>query len=169
VGCCSRLGEVLGLPMAVAYGPFAELKLDNAVSLDFIDTEGEIHGQHHAFLVSESDFDLILGRLRDSGREWWADPSKGSTSRHQPRRRRPRPLLRGSRPALAGDHHPSVRQRPLTSRTRQMPPDDVAPAPPPAPRPFAGIRPDLSPRHVAASEACLDSDHIFGRAGLRGL
>jgi hypothetical protein len=40
------VGEVLGLPDAEAYGPFAELKLDNAASLDFMDTEGAIHGQH---------------------------------------------------------------------------------------------------------------------------
>src|SRR4051794_7404586 len=69
-----EVGHVLGLPEATAYGPFAELKLDNAVSLDFMDTEGDIHGQHYAFLVSEREFDLVLGRLRDSDREWWADP-----------------------------------------------------------------------------------------------
>ena len=55
--------QVLGLPEARAYGPFAELKLDNAASLDFMDSEGEIHGQHYAFLVGEEDFDLILGQL----------------------------------------------------------------------------------------------------------
>jgi hypothetical protein len=70
------LGQVLGLPEPTAYGPFAELKLDNTVSLDFMDTEGEIHGQHYAFLVDEDDFDLVLGRLRDGGRPWWADPFK---------------------------------------------------------------------------------------------
>jgi hypothetical protein len=72
-----EVGEVLGLPAATGYGPFAELRLDNAVSLDFMDSEGEIHSQHYAFLVSEEDFDLILGRLRDAGRQWWADPFKG--------------------------------------------------------------------------------------------
>ena len=70
------VGQVLGLPEATAYGPFAELKLDNGASLDFMDTEGEIRGQHYAFLVSEEDFDVILGRLQDEGREWWADPYK---------------------------------------------------------------------------------------------
>ena len=70
------VGKVLGLPEASAYGPFAELKLDNAASLDFMDSEGEIHGQHYAFLVGEEDFDLVLGRLRDDGRQWWADPFK---------------------------------------------------------------------------------------------
>ena len=41
-----------------------------------MDSEGEIHGQYYAFLVGEEDFDLVLGRLRDAGREWWADPFK---------------------------------------------------------------------------------------------
>jgi hypothetical protein len=72
-----EVGEVLGLSAATGYGPFAELTLDNAVSLDFMDSEGEIHRQHYAFLVSEEDFDLILGRLQDAGRQWWADPFKG--------------------------------------------------------------------------------------------
>ena len=58
------VGQVLGLPEATAYGPFAELKLDNGASLDFMDTEGEIPGQHYAFLVSEEDFDVIHGRLQ---------------------------------------------------------------------------------------------------------
>ena len=70
------VGHVLGLPEATAYGPFAELKLDNGVSLDFMDSEADIHGQHYAFLVGEDDFDPILGRLRDEGRQWWADPFK---------------------------------------------------------------------------------------------
>jgi hypothetical protein len=68
------VGEVLGLPEPTAYGPFADLELDNDVTLAFMDTDGEIHGQHYAFLVSEEDFDLVLGRLRDAGRRWWADP-----------------------------------------------------------------------------------------------
>lgn len=71
-----EVSEVLGLPEARAYGPFAELKLGNGVSLDFMDTEGEIHGQHYAFLVGEEEFDLVLGRLQEDGRGWWADPFK---------------------------------------------------------------------------------------------
>ena len=72
------VGDVLGLPEAGAYGPFAELKLDNDASLDFMDTEGEIHGQHYAFLVSEDEFDLI-----------WVDcgtaaASGGRTPKRQP-------------------------------------------------------------------------------------
>ena len=41
-----------------------------------MDIEGKVHAQHYAFLVSEDDFDLIFGRLRDAGRQWSADPYK---------------------------------------------------------------------------------------------
>ena len=69
------VGQVLGLPEATAYGPFAELKLDNGASLDFMDTEGEIRGQHYAFLVSEEEFDQIFGRIQARGLPYWADPA----------------------------------------------------------------------------------------------
>jgi hypothetical protein len=80
-----------------------------------MDTEGEIHGQHCAFLVSEEEFDLILGRLRDDGRQWWADPFKGQPHEINHEGRWPRPLLGGPGRALAGDHHLSVRQRRVMS------------------------------------------------------
>ena len=41
---------MLGLPEPRAYDPFAELSLDNAASLDFMDSEREIHGQHGHWL-----------------------------------------------------------------------------------------------------------------------
>ena len=50
------------------------LQLDNGASLDFIEDTGDITAQHYAFLVGEDDFDAIWGRLREQGRQWWADP-----------------------------------------------------------------------------------------------
>jgi len=35
---------------------------------------GEIPLQHYAFIVSESELDEILGRIRDRGLPCWADP-----------------------------------------------------------------------------------------------
>ena len=68
------VAQVLGLPEATAYGPFAELRMDNGASLDFMDSEGEIHGQHYAFLVGEDDFDAIFGRIQAWGIPYFADP-----------------------------------------------------------------------------------------------
>jgi hypothetical protein len=45
----------------------------NAVSLDFIDVE-VLHPQHYAFLVSEAEFDEIMGRIVARDITYWADP-----------------------------------------------------------------------------------------------
>jgi hypothetical protein len=50
------------------------IELSNGVSLDFLPDEGDIQGQHYAFLVSDDDFDTVRWRLEESGRGWWADP-----------------------------------------------------------------------------------------------
>lgn len=68
------LTEILGLPAATSYGPFLVVQLDNDVSLDFADDHGEPHSQHYAFLVEESDFDDIFGRIQERGLPYWADP-----------------------------------------------------------------------------------------------
>ncbi len=106
-----EVAGVLGLAEPTSYGPFAVLQLDNGASLDFIEDTGEIQAQHYAFLVGEDDFDAIWGRIREQGRQFWADPFKRQPGRDQPRGRRPRALLGGSGRPLAGDHHPSLRQR----------------------------------------------------------
>jgi catechol 2,3-dioxygenase-like lactoylglutathione lyase family enzyme len=67
------LADVLGLGPPTTYGPFAVVELDNGVSLDFLDDE-VTHPRHYAFLVSEDDFDAILGRIQDRGLAYWADP-----------------------------------------------------------------------------------------------
>lgn len=69
------LAEIFGLPEPAPFGPFMTVQADNDVTLDFADSDGEITGQHYAFLVSEEEFDQILGRVRDRGLTFWADPS----------------------------------------------------------------------------------------------
>jgi len=70
------LTEILGLPPARPFGPFLVVELDNGVSLDFYQKDGEISVQHYAFLISEKDFDQIFARIRGRGLEYWADPAK---------------------------------------------------------------------------------------------
>jgi catechol 2,3-dioxygenase-like lactoylglutathione lyase family enzyme len=70
------LTEILGLPPTVPFGPMLVATLDNGVSLDFYEKDGEISSQHYAFLVSEEDFDQIFARLRQRGRQYWADPGQ---------------------------------------------------------------------------------------------
>lgn len=70
----SFLAGILGLPAPKAWGPFVMVDTSNDVSLDFMDTDGEIVPQHYAFLVSEDEFDEIFGRIRGRELPYWADP-----------------------------------------------------------------------------------------------
>lgn len=68
--------DTFGLAPAKVFGPFLAVTLNDGVSLDFVQVsdDQEIHPQHYAFLVSETEFDAIYGRLRQRGQRHWADP-----------------------------------------------------------------------------------------------
>ena len=68
------LAEMLGRPTPTRFGHFDVVELDNGVSLDFAESDGPIRPQHYAFLISETDFDAVLSRIRERGLEHWADP-----------------------------------------------------------------------------------------------
>lgn len=68
------LAEMLGRPAPARFGHFDVVQLDNGVSLDFANAEGPIRPQHYAFLISEADFDAVLGRIRERSLDHWADP-----------------------------------------------------------------------------------------------
>lgn len=70
------LAEVLGLGPPGEYGPFKIVESANGVSLDFMHADGDITPQHYAFLVTEPEFDEILGRVQERGLEYWADPGR---------------------------------------------------------------------------------------------
>jgi extradiol dioxygenase family protein len=69
------LAEILGLGTPKSFGPFLVVQVDNDVSLDFAGPDhGPVHPQHYAFLVGEAEFDEILGRIKERGLQYWADP-----------------------------------------------------------------------------------------------
>ena len=70
------LAEVLGRPAPTPFGPFLVVEVDNDVSLDFHETDGDIASQHYAFLIGETDFDEVFGRIRARGLAHWADPGQ---------------------------------------------------------------------------------------------
>lgn len=72
------LSEILGLPAPTRFGPFMVVEAANGVSLDFIEAAGEIASQHYAFLISEAEFDVIFGRIRGWGLDYWADPGRSA-------------------------------------------------------------------------------------------
>src|ERR1700722_8367614 len=70
------LAEMLGRPAPVRFGRFDVVELDNGVSLDFTEVEGPIQPQHYAFLIGETDFDAVLGRIHERKLDHWADPAR---------------------------------------------------------------------------------------------
>jgi len=69
------LTDLLGLPAAKPFGPFLVAETANSVSLAFMEVDdGDVAGQHYAFLIGEDDFDAVFGRIRARGLEHWADP-----------------------------------------------------------------------------------------------
>ncbi|WP_407552158.1 VOC family protein [Streptomyces sp. Pv4-95] len=76
------MAGLLDAPEPKAFGPFAVLKLDNGVALDYAEhvTEGQrFVPTHYAFLVTEDEFDAILGRIQAQDLPYWAGPRH-----HQP-------------------------------------------------------------------------------------
>jgi catechol 2,3-dioxygenase-like lactoylglutathione lyase family enzyme len=79
------LAEMLGRPPARRFLHFMVVDLDNGVSMDFMEKEGDVALQHYAFLVGEADFDAVMERIRERGLEHWADPARtqpGEINRH---------------------------------------------------------------------------------------
>lgn len=70
------LSHMLARPEPTVFGPFLVVELDNGVSIDFHDTDGEIASQHYAFLIGEDDFDAVLERIRQRQVPHWADPAR---------------------------------------------------------------------------------------------
>ena len=70
------LADILGRPAPTRFGHFDVVALDNGVSLDFANAEGPIRPQHYAFLISEADFDAVLGRITERALDYWADPMR---------------------------------------------------------------------------------------------
>ena len=70
------LAEILGLPAPRQFYHFQVVDLGNGVSLDFMDHPEPIDVQHYAFLVSDDEFDAGMGRIRDKGLTFWADPAR---------------------------------------------------------------------------------------------
>jgi catechol 2,3-dioxygenase-like lactoylglutathione lyase family enzyme len=70
------LAEMLGLPPPRTFLHFEIVDVANGVSLDFMEKEGPVSQQHYAFLVSETEFDAGMARIRDKGLKFWADPAR---------------------------------------------------------------------------------------------
>jgi len=77
VASAHLLATLLGLPEPRAFGHFTVVDADNGASLDFAAAgERAVTVQHYAFLVSESEFDAIWGRIQAQRLDYYADPAR---------------------------------------------------------------------------------------------
>ena len=70
------LTDILGLPEPTPFGPFLTVRLSNDVTMDYLRADKAPSSQHYAFLVSETEFTEIMGRIKDRGVRYWADPAQ---------------------------------------------------------------------------------------------
>ncbi|HEY9373222.1 VOC family protein [Streptomyces sp.] len=69
------LARILGLEVSAPFGPFLPVVTDNDVGLDYYENpDRPVTSQHYAFLVSEEEFDEMMGRIKESRIPFFADP-----------------------------------------------------------------------------------------------
>lgn len=66
------LAEILGLEAGPEWADFVPIRLANGVTLDFAEREA-FRPQHFAFLVSDSEFEAALTRLKNARAAFYAD------------------------------------------------------------------------------------------------
>lgn len=79
------LADMFALDPPEPFLHFMVVRLANHVSVDYMQKDGPVAPQHYAFLVSEAEFDGVMGRLAARGLDYWADPARtrpGEINRH---------------------------------------------------------------------------------------
>lgn len=62
------LAELLGVPWAESgVGPFSPVYVNDGLTLDFDEAEGDFPTQHYCFRVTQAEFEEILDRIRAAG------------------------------------------------------------------------------------------------------
>ena len=63
-----RIAELFDVPWSTAgVGPFSPVYLNEGLTLDFDEWDGDVPKQHYCFRVSQEEFDAIFGRIRAAG------------------------------------------------------------------------------------------------------
>jgi catechol 2,3-dioxygenase-like lactoylglutathione lyase family enzyme len=69
------LAELLGVPWAESgVGPFSPVYVNDGLTLDFDESEGDFPAQHYCFRVTQQEFDQILERIRAAGVSFRSTP-----------------------------------------------------------------------------------------------
>ena len=65
--------KIFGLEYKGPWGHFAPVKFNDTLTLDF-DNRSSFESHHYAFIVSDEEFDVILGRVQAEDMTYGSDP-----------------------------------------------------------------------------------------------
>lgn len=68
------LAGMLGVPAPTTAGHFTQVQIGADLTMDFMNTTGDIEVQHYAFLVDDAQFDAAFAQIRARDQHYWADP-----------------------------------------------------------------------------------------------
>jgi len=67
--------EIFGFEFVKEWGPFAVVKVNSTLTLDFMNKSGKIAFHHYAFKVSDQQFDEIFGRVKAGNIKFSSNPT----------------------------------------------------------------------------------------------
>ncbi len=74
VASAKSFAKLFGLTYDGPIGPFAPVRVNATLTLDFDDRREHFDVHHYAFHVSDEEFDEILGRVKEAGLAYGSQP-----------------------------------------------------------------------------------------------
>ena len=88
IASAAFFAEIFGLEVTPGHGYFTQVRVNDALTLDFSDDAGVGggFGHHYAFHVSDAEFDAIFGRVKAKGIAYGSGPDSHTNGRINHRR-----------------------------------------------------------------------------------
>jgi catechol 2,3-dioxygenase-like lactoylglutathione lyase family enzyme len=74
VASAKYFAKLFGLSYDGPMGPFAPVRVNGTLTMDFDDRWENFGVHHYAFHVSDAEFDAIFGRIKDEGATYGSQP-----------------------------------------------------------------------------------------------
>ena len=74
VASAKLFAHLFGLTYDGLMGPFAPVRINDTLTLDFDDRRDRFEVHHYAFHLSEAEFDATFGRVKDKGLTYGSQP-----------------------------------------------------------------------------------------------
>jgi catechol 2,3-dioxygenase-like lactoylglutathione lyase family enzyme len=86
VASAAFFAEIFGLTVKPRPGYFAQVQVNESLTLDFAEETEPVRGQHYAFHVSDAEFEAIFGRVKARGLPHGSEPDRHTDGRINTRR-----------------------------------------------------------------------------------